>query len=189
MKTQKFIFTVLFIFSTLSLFAQPQKSTLEIGGSGYWMKIRNDEGPQLAIYDFNAQASYFLLRNLAIGGNLSFRGGKDYASPFNPTYHRLYFAPVFEGYLLNHHYYGISIKTMLNIRISNTNKNLDKTISTFMIGPKFQWNITENLGTNIWFVYRDMNDLDNLSGYRTIAPSTNFDIRWGFSYFLHPKNE
>lgn len=191
MKT-KILLTILFAFFAIMIYSQPKKETWEIGASGYWMNMKKDGNSKLNIYEINSEANYYILRNLSVGGKLQFKGGKDFTRAFNPSFSQFNFAPIIDGYIINQNKFGISIKGALNIALANSGEDLENKnrISSFQIGPKFSYYLTPNLSTFIWSAYRKMyHDFDSTTGFRIIGPSDNFDIRWGFSYFLQRKEK
>lgn len=184
-KTSFFLF---FLCTSLIAISQPKKGTWEIGGSGYWTKAHNEKVLKLKTYEINSEANYFLLKHLALGGYLTFQGEKDYTKVNAPRFHGLHVAPTLETYLLNHKIVGISIKGSINFLVS-TNWDLKEKVSSYNLGPKVSLNITPTLSMYLWATYRKLNDFDYTGGFKSIAPSDNFDIRWGFSYYLHRKEK
>lgn len=187
MKT-KSILTLSMLFFLQIIFAQPQKGTWSLGGSGYWNKISGDDELKYKIYEINSEINYFIFNHLVAGSNLTLQGEKNFTKVNDPNFHCLYFAPIVEAYILNRERYGISVKGTMNFIIS-TNWDKNDKVPSYMFGPKASWNITPNLSTYLWFAYRKLDEFDNTVGYRSVVPSDNFDIRWGFSYFLHRKEK
>ena len=60
-----------------------------------------------------------------------------------------------------------------------------------MFGPKISWNITPYLSTFLWGAYKRLEEYDTTVNYLTYTPrvpNDNFNIQWGFSYFI-PSNK
>jgi len=188
MKT-KTIFTILLICIVLTTFSQPKKGTLEVGGSGYWTKIYNNNELFNKIAQINAEISYFPFKYLCFGGIVIYQKDKNFAQAFDPVYRNLFFAPTLEAYIINRKVYGISLKGAINFAILSDFPPSDKTVPSYMFGPKASWNITQNLSTFLWFAYRKLDEFDNSAGFHSTVPSDNYDIRWGFSYYLHRKTK
>jgi hypothetical protein len=185
MKT-KTILLLLFICIVLTTKAQPQKGTWEIGGSGLWSKNLKENEVQYKVYNLELSANYFIFKYLSLGGSLAFKGYQERTDTNNAWLNTGYFKPNIEAYLINRKIFGISIKTALDINLYGDNK--ENSVSSFSFGPKFSWNITPNLSTNLWFAYRKLKNFDT-TNIPTVVPSDNFDIRWGFSYYLHRKTK
>ena len=191
MKT-KFNFILLLCIWSFSSLAQPQKGSLELGGTGYFTKVyRNYEDPELYrnTFSITAFSSYFLFKHLSVGTKFLYEGTKYFQEAYDPRYKHFIVGPTAEAYLLNKRVFGISIKSELNFAIKSDYSIDDKKLASFIIGPKASWNITPNLSTFLWFAYRDSKDWDynRISG--NLVPSKDFDINWGFSYYLHRKQK
>ncbi len=185
MKT-KITLLFLFIFFVVISIAQPQKGTWQISGSGYWINSYSNKELKLKTLQINAETNYFIFKHLSVGSIITFQTDKDYDRELDPTIRELFIAPTIDAYLLNCNKYAVSIKGALNFIVAS-NLIVETRIPSFMIGPKFSWNITPNLSTFIWSAYRRLEEFDNTIGFHSTVPSDNFDIRWGFSYFFHRK--
>lgn len=188
MKTQITLFIAFSFCLSLITKAQPQKHTLELGGSGYYIRSKSSEGDKLKVFEIRPEVQYFLFKNFAIGGAVNIKGHKDYSLANNDLFYGIFLSPSIEGYLLNHKLFGLSVKGSMNIVVS-TNYDITKDVSSYSLGPKASLNITPSLSTYIWLAYRKLEDFDDTMGFTSKIPSDNFDIRWGFSYFLHPKKD
>ncbi|MEZ5103415.1 MAG: hypothetical protein R2757_02885 [Draconibacterium sp.] len=188
MKT-KTTFIFLFLCSTVLTYAQPQTGTWEIGGSGYRTKIYNNNELNYKITQINTEISYFPFKHLSFGGIFTYQKQKDFTKAFDPVFHNLFIAPTLEAYIINRKVFGVSVKGAINFSILSNFPPGDKTVSSYRFGPKTSWNITPNFCTFLWFAYRKLDWFDNTIGFRSTVPSDNFDIRWGFSYFLHRKEK
>jgi len=188
MKTKSTTF-ILFLFIVFSVQAQPEKGTWQIGGSGYRTKIYNHKELNDKIMQINAETSYFLFKYLALGGRIVYQRDKNYTQAFDPVYRNLFVGPILDAYILNRKQYSISVKGTINFAIQRSLPPSGEVVSSYMFGPKIAWNITPNLSTFLWAAYRRLDGFDNTSGFTSVIPSDNFDIRWGFSYFLHRKKK
>lgn len=190
MKTKSTAF-ILFLFIVFAAQAQPEKGTWQIGGSGNWIKTKNDGELKYKTYNLDAEVSYFVLKNLALGSDINLVGYKDYTKVNDPNIYGFYFAPALEAYVINHKTFGVSVKGSINFLVSSSKywAFTNKKMTSYMFGPKVAWNITSNLSTYLWAAYRKYDDFDMTKGFKNIIPSDNFDIRWGFSYFLHRKKQ
>lgn len=188
MKKRFFLPFTLFLSLSLITKAQPQKGTLEIGGSGYYICSKGWEGEKLKSFSISPEIQYFVFKNFSFGGALILKGSKDYSLANSDWFHALFLSPSMEGFVLNRASFGLSMKGSINI-VASTNYNIYKVISSYSLGPKFLWNITPNLSTYIWLAYRKLQDFDETSGHHAKIPSDNFDVRWGFSYYLHRKKK
>ena len=168
--------------------AQPKKGTWGIGGSGYRFKISQEKELQYKVYEINAEANYFLFKHLALGGNVTFKGSKDYTLANNDRFYGFYIAPSIEAYILNRKMFGLSVKGKINI-VASTSWTFNEGVYSYLFGPKLSWNITPNLNTYLWVAYRRLDEYTNMTCTKNTIPSDNFDIRWGFSYFLHRKEK
>ncbi|MCK5730087.1 MAG: hypothetical protein KAH68_03370 [Draconibacterium sp.] len=181
--------TLVFLFICIALIskAQPQKGTWEVGGSGYFNKsyTKNKEA-KFKIPKINAEVNCFIFKHLSIGTIVTFQSDKNYDRESEPTIRELFIAPTIDAYLLNRDKFAISMKGALNFIVAS-NLTIETRIPSYMIGPKFSWNISPNLSTFIWPAYRRLEEFDNTIGFLSTVPSDNFDIRWGFSYFFHRK--
>lgn len=166
--------------------AQPRKGTWEINGSGSWGKVYNQGDLQFKTYELDAGMNYFVFNRLSSGISISAEGYQDRIEEVFKVWRGSGFlVPNLDIFIINHKIYGISLKSAVDINIWGD--YLDNTISSFTIGPKFFLNITPNLNTFLWVAYRRAEDFD--TNYNTVAsiPSDNFDIKWGFGYYLHRK--
>ncbi|MCK3685787.1 hypothetical protein [Maribellus sp. YY47] len=188
MKTQ---IILLLVFCTLSFssFAQPRKGSTELSGFGNFTKGKSESGDKTATFELNTSASYFVLRNLSAGLKIYYRGYKEYEFQSNPILDEFVIGPTIEAFIMNQEKIGISLKTSLNFTLGSDFAAQDNGYSSFIIGPKVAWNITPNLSTFLWFAYRDTKNSDDYTQNGSIIPSDNFDIRWGFSYYLHSKKQ
>jgi hypothetical protein len=188
---QKFAILSFIIFCIISsVSAQPQKKSWSIGGSGYWVKMRSHGENKLTRFDYSLNGQYFLFRHFALGAEIDYRGGRALDLAGKPRYHELYFSPVIEGYLINNKNFGISLKGLASLNASiKSNFDPEKLVSFYMFGPKLSYNITPNFSIYSWFTYRKLSDegTNNYPGRTVIFPSDNNDIRFGFSYYFHPK--
>ena len=184
MKTRISILSIFILFTFYS-YAQPEKGSWGIGGTGYRIKIYDKGELLLKAFEIDAEASYFLHRNFALGGSIIYKGNKDYGLANNKRFHGLFVAPALEAFILNKEKYGISVKGTMNVVLSS-NWDIKKNITSYMFGPKISWNITPYLSTFLWGTYKRLEEYDTTINYTTRIPSSNFDIRWGFTYFLHP---
>lgn len=183
----KITFFLLLAGISIIISAQPRKGTWEINGSGSWGKVYNQGDLQFKTYELVAGMKYFVFKHLSAGISISAEGYQDRAEGFKVWLGSGFLVPNLDVFIINHKIYGISLKSAVDINIWGD--YLDNTISSFTIGPKFSLNITPNLNTFLWVAYRRAEDFD--TNYNTVAsiPSDNFDIRWGFSYYLHRKQE
>lgn len=185
MKT-KIAFLALFMGILTVSIAQPQKGTWEIGGSGFWNKTYNEGELQFKAYNLDIGANYFIFKHLSIGTAISTKGHQNLMYIHKPWVKTGFFVPNLDVYICNRNIFGISMKSSLDINFWGY-YNLGNTISSFTIGPKVSWNITPHLGTYFWIAYRRQVDYDSTYDDFASIPSDNFDIRWGFSYYLHRK--
>lgn len=189
MKTRIILVITLLLCLYLTTVAQPQKGTVEIGGSGYYISSKGpEEGDKLKLFDLSPEIQYFIFKNLSVGGALTIKGDKNYSLANNDTFYGIFLSPSIEGYVLNRRLFGLSLKARMNIAAS-TNYNINETVTSYSFGPKVLWNITPSLSTYIWLAYRKLKDFDDTRESQWIIPSDNFDVRWGFSYYLQRKKD
>lgn len=188
---------MLFCFSVIlfcySAKAQPEKGTWEIGGSGYWIKSNVRGELRYKSFELDIGSKYFIFNNVSLGGEINYIGYKDYSRVGSPKPYGFYFAPVLEAYFFNKEKFGISLKGKINFLVKSSSNwrvfDSSNEIPSYMFGPKVSWNITSNLSTYLWTAFRKIQDFDNTKGFSGVIPSDNFDIRWGFSYFLHSQKK
>ncbi len=190
MKT-KFNFILLLCICSFSSLAQPQKGSFELGGTGYFNRVYDnlDNEHIRNTYSITAFSSYFLFKHLSVGAKFLYEGTKYFEEAYDPRYKHFIVGPSAEAYLLNKRIFGLSIKSELNFALKSDYAIDDKKLASFIIGPKASWNITPNLSTFLWFAYRDSKDWDYNKVSGNVVPSKNFNINWGFSYYLHQKQK
>ena len=186
MKTKKNSLLLLFMGILTVSIAQPRKGTWEIGGSGFWNKVYNEGELQFKAYNLDVGANYFIFNHLSIGAAISTKGLQNLTYVHKPWVKTGFFEPNLDIYIFNHDIFGISVKGSLDINFWGE-YNLGNKISSYSIGPKVSWNITPHFGTYLWVAYRRLEDIDSTYDDFFSIPSDNFDIRWGFSYYLHRK--
>ncbi|HKL32508.1 MAG TPA: hypothetical protein VJ919_08245 [Tangfeifania sp.] len=190
---QKFVLLSFIVFCLISsVSAQPKKNSWSIGGSGYWIKIKSNSGDYRSIYNLAVDGQYFIFRNFAVGTEVEYIGGRALDTPNKPRYHELYVSPTIEGYLFNRPKWGLSVKGLISLNASiKSSMDPDNLLSYYMFGPKVSYNITPNLSCYTWFAYRRLPDdiTNNYPGRSVAYPSDNYDLRFGFTYYLHPKKE
>lgn len=188
MKTKLILTVIILHLCSFVICVQPLQGTIDLGGSGYFFSSKSKEGDKLKVYNIRPEFQYFLLKNFAVGSAITIKGSKDYSLANNDNYYGIFISPSIEGYIVNRRSFGLSVKGGLNI-VASTNYDISKSISSYSIGPKISWNLSPNITTFLWFSYRKLEDFDDTIGFTYQFPSDNFDVRWGFSYYLHNKKE
>jgi len=190
MKTKSTAF-ILFLFIVFAAQAQPEKGTWQIGGSGYRVKMKDSGEPVRNIYEYNAEGSYFILKNFSAGCELTYKGGKDTDSSVKNKYHGFFLSPTSELYLLREGKFTGSVKGLVKFNISGTGTfHKSKAIQSYMFGPKVSWFIADNVSFYSWVAFRKlMDDSSNFPGWTAVIPSENYDVRFGFNIFLQRKKK
>ena len=191
MNSSKIIFLFLTFLISSYCYAQPQKGTLGIGGSGFWITTKPEEGENLyKQLNFTADGQYFINNNLALGAEIRFYKYSTISEIDKSNSNNLFFSPFAEGYLFNSEKWGLSGKLMYSAIIYSDHKH--DLLSNFIIGPKASFNITPSLSAFVWMDYRKLPEKYNVNYPGSVGaffPSDNFDIRWGFNYYLHSLKE
>ncbi|QIA09462.1 hypothetical protein [Draconibacterium halophilum] len=188
MKTH-LLFLILFFLISCIVSAQPQKGSIEFGGSGTYSKSYNNGEKRTSTFSVSAHSSYFVLPNLSVGAKVFYEKLKDSKVTYDPENSQFIVGPTIEAYLLNKEKFGVSIKSTANFALSSDYIFDDSKYTSFSVGPKGIWNISPNISTYLWFAYRDVKNRDDYTQNGSVFPSDNFDIRWGFSYYLHRKEK
>lgn len=165
--------------------AQPRKGSWEVNGSGSFGNVYALGNLQFKPYEIDAGLNYFVLKHLSAGITFSAEGYQKRTDGFKAWLGSGFLVPNLDVFIINHKIYGISVKSAMDINIWGD--YLDNTISSFTIGPKFSLNITPNLNTFLWIAYRRAEDFDTNQNSVASIPSDNFDVKWGFGYYLHRK--
>ncbi|WP_167605185.1 outer membrane beta-barrel protein [Maribellus sediminis] len=177
------LFTILILcLISIQTFAQPDRGSFELGGSGNYSSVNSTDEKKIKTFLLNTHVSYFIFKHFSAGFKVSYIGYKE-----SNTINNLTAGPTLEAYLLNRNNFGISVKTGVNFVLKNNMYPQSKDYASFIIGPKVAWNITQNLSTFLWLSYRNSENADDFTQIGSTFPSDNFDVRWGFSYYLHRK--
>ena len=183
---QKFVLLSIIVYClTISVSAQPKKDSWSIGGSGFWMKTKSRGEDKRTMFDFTAAGQYFILRNFAVGTEVEYAGGRRLDETFKPRYYDVFISPTLEGYIINRPQWGLSLKGLINLKVAHGTE-----VSFYKLGPKLSYNITPNLTLFSWYNYHKVRNITNsFPGWAVTYPSDNYDLRVGFTYYLHPRQE
>lgn len=188
MKTHLLLLIISCLLS-FTISAQPQKGSIEFGGSGNFSKSYNNGEKRTSIISVSANGSYFVFRHLSIGAKVFYEKLNGLQLTNNPELSQFIVGPTIEAYLINKEKFGVSIKSTAGFALSSDYIFDDSKYTSFSVGPKAIWNISPNISTYLWFAYRDVKNRDDYTQNGSVFPSDNFDIRWGFSYYLHRKEK
>jgi len=83
MKTH-LLLLILFCLISFTASAQPQKGSIEFGGSGNFSKSYNNGEKRTSIFSISANGSYFVLRHLSVGAKVFYEKLKGLQVTYNP---------------------------------------------------------------------------------------------------------